>query len=122
MRTCSSDQFFSQPASRLGLSNRTQRIIHSRHVVEKLAERLSRVGAQILKLGDELAGGLLCDGGGGDGGGFVLEKVAIVGGLELHLEVVQRLALSERGVVVRLKERGPVAADYPLEVARLHVE
>ncbi|KAI3477715.1 hypothetical protein L1887_60488 [Cichorium endivia] len=83
------------------------------HVVQELGERLGGVRAQILELGDELACGLVGDGGSGDGRWFVLEKVAIVGGGELHLEVVERLALGERLVVVGRQERAAALCHCP---------
>jgi hypothetical protein len=40
-----------------------------------------------VEFGDELLGGLVGDGGGGEGEGLVGEEVAVVGGGELHPEV-----------------------------------
>lgn len=50
----------------------------ARNVVQELAQRLDGIGSDEVKLVDEDLGGLVCDGGGRDGEGFVGEEVAVV--------------------------------------------
>jgi deoxyribose-phosphate aldolase len=104
-----------------------------RDVVKELAERFNGIGPQEVELIDENLGRLLSNGGGGDGGGFVGEKVAVVGRRQLSPEVCrcsvrmklvflgaygrtfQCLALCEVGVVSLGEEARLVASDDGLE-------
>lgn len=104
------------------LSRRFSGQSNARHVVEKLFQVSGGVGPDIVELVDHSLGGAFGNGRSRDGRGLVGEKVAIVGRGQLHLEIVERLALGQVRVLGLGEEAGFEASEDAFEVARVRVE
>ena len=64
--------------------------MNPRHILQELAQRLDCVAPEVVELVHEKLGGLVRDGGGGDGQGLVSEEVAIVRRGQLCPEICPR--------------------------------
>lgn len=86
-------------------------------VVHEFGHGLHGLGSNVPELGNELSRRLFLNGGCGDWRRHIGEKVSVLGGGQLGLEVLQRVALGQVVVVVGLEQTRLVASHQALNVA-----
>jgi len=93
-----------------------------RDVVEERAQRLHGVIAHVLELDDQFLAQLVVNDGHGQWTGFVGQKLAIVGRLQMQLEIVQGLALFQIQVIGVSEYTALEAAAQTFQVTSVNVE
>lgn len=93
-----------------------------RNVVEECAERLHGMIAHMLEFNDEFLAQLVIDDRHGQRAGLVGQKLTVVGGLQMQLEIIQGLALLEVQVVGVSEYAALEAAAQTFQIASVDVE